>query len=181
MTEVLLGCEADLRPFKAGEGDDIGLSSPLSHGIALPHRIARHLPSARIESLRVVGQRVEVELRAEAREVAGIGGRVNALPAHQRKTPHEGVDRERGVNMQVAKEDAIGAGGCALLTGSASGDVVRRERLLHDLAVKLLVGPAVDEPKSQDEKHQAENDGKTALFPPSHAGASIGRDAGVSR
>ena len=91
--EVLGWREADLRPLEPGEPDDIGLVAPFGDGVALPDRLAGHLPSARVERLGVVGQRVEVELGAEAGEVTRVRGRMHALASHEREAPHEGVDR----------------------------------------------------------------------------------------
>ena len=73
----------------------------------------------------MVGERVEIELRAETREVTRVGGRVHALASHQRKAPHEGVDREGRVDVEVAKEDAVAlVGGRPLLAGDSRGYVL---------------------------------------------------------
>ena len=60
-------------------------------------------------------------------------------------------------------------------------DALRRQGDTRDLAIELLLGAPVDEPKSQNQQHQAKNDRKTTLFPPSHAAGSIGRDIRLSK
>ena len=106
---------------------------------------------------------------------------MNPLAPHQRKAPHEGIDRERRVNVQIAEKDSVRVGRRTFLPGRPRSYVVGGERDARNLTVVLLVGAPVHEPKSQDQQHQAENDRKTALFPPSHAGGSIGPDMGLSK
>ena len=178
---VLLRREPDLRPLEPRERNEVGLLALRRDRIALPDRLARHLPRARVEGLGMIGERVEIELGAKACEITSIGGRMHALASHQRQAPHERIHRQGRMNVEVAEEDAIGVGRRPLLTRRARGDVLGSKRNARDLAIDLLVSPPVDEPKSQDEQHQAKNDRETALFPPSHAGASIGPDNRLSK
>ena len=174
--------EADLRPLVAGECDRIRLLAPGRHRVALTHRVPAHLPGSRVERLGMVGQRVEIELRAKPGKVAGVGRRVHALASHQGKAPHERVDRQRRVDVEVAKEDAVAlVGGRPLLPRDSRRYALRRERDARNFAIELLLGAPVDEPKSQNQQHQAKNDRKTTLFPPSHAAGSIGRDIRLSK
>jgi hypothetical protein len=85
------------------------------------------------------------------------------------------------VHVKVAEQDSVGPRGCSLLTRSTRADVLGRERDARDLAVDVWIRTPIHEPKSQNEEDQAENDRQTALFPPSHAAGSIGRDRGESR
>jgi hypothetical protein len=79
--------------------------------------------------------------------------------------------------MEVAKEDSVGlVGGSPLLARDSRSDALRRQGNTRDFAIELLLGAPVDEPESQNQQHQAKNDRKTTLFPPSHAAGSIGRD-----
>jgi hypothetical protein len=55
----------------------------------------------------VVVDAPEVERGAEAREVAGVGRRVCALPLDDRQAEEEGVARERGVHVEVAEQDLL--------------------------------------------------------------------------
>ena len=96
---MLFRCETHLRPLEAGECDQVRIGWGARHGVALPDRFLGLPPTARIERFRVIGERVEVELRTEAREVAGVGGRVGAFPAEQGQAPHERVDRKSRVHM----------------------------------------------------------------------------------
>jgi hypothetical protein len=49
----------------------------------------------------------EVELGAEAREVAGIGGRARAGTLIHGQAEGEGVRREGGVDVQIAEQDLL--------------------------------------------------------------------------
>ena len=62
---------------------------------------------AGVMRLGVVVEREEVELRAVAGEVAGVGGRVRALAGEDRQRVDEGIDRVRGVHVEVAEQDAL--------------------------------------------------------------------------
>jgi hypothetical protein len=55
------------------------------------------------EAFGVVIDRPEVEARAEAREVTGIGGRVYALSLKKRQAKNKSITRVRGVDMKVAE------------------------------------------------------------------------------
>jgi hypothetical protein len=81
----------------------------------------------------VVVDRPEVERRAEAGEVAGVGRRVHALPLQQGQTEDEGVARVGGVDVEIAEEDLRGVrpGG---LAGCTLCDELCRQRLRRDLA-----------------------------------------------
>jgi hypothetical protein len=86
------------------------------------------------------------------------------------------------VHVEVAEENSIAlVGGRPFLAGGPRYDVLRRERHPGDLAVELVVGASVDQPKSQHPQDKAKNDRKTTLFPPSHAARSIGRDNRLSK
>jgi len=86
------------------------------------------------------------------------------------------------VNVEVAKQDSVALVGRRLLLASNSlDDVLRSQRDACNATIVLLLGPPVDDPKSQDDQHQSKNDSKTTLFLPSHAGRSIGRDNRLSK
>ena len=102
VAEVLFGRQADLRPLESGERDDVRLLA-LGDRVALPNRLPRHLPRAWIERLGVVGQRVEIELRAEAGEVTRVGRGMHPFASHQGEAPHEGVHGQGRVDVQVAE------------------------------------------------------------------------------
>jgi hypothetical protein len=107
---------------------------------------------------------------------------VHALATHQRKAPHEGINGKGRVNVEVAKQDSVGLVGCrSLLAGNSRSNVLRRKRYARNFAVELLLAAPIHEPKSQNKHHQAKNDRKTTLFPPSHAAGSIGRDIRLSK
>ena len=104
----------------------------------------------------------------------GVGGGMDTLPSHQRKAPHEGIDGKRRVNVEVAKQDSVVlVGRRFFLASNSRDDVLRSQRNACNATIILLLGPAVHEPKSQDDQHQSKNDSKTTLFLPSHAGRSI--------
>jgi hypothetical protein len=98
---------AHLGPFPAQEGDDVGVLRIAGQRVALPDRFLRLLPVLRRDRLGVVVDAPEVERRAEAREVAGVRGRVGALALEHREAAHERVGRERRVDVEVAKEDLL--------------------------------------------------------------------------
>jgi hypothetical protein len=74
MAVVVRGRLADLRPFPAEEGDDVGVARIAGDGVALPDRVLGLLPVLRRDGLGVIIDAPEVETRAEAREVAASAG-----------------------------------------------------------------------------------------------------------
>ena len=97
-----------LRPLPAEEGDEVGVVRVARHRVALPDGLLGLRPVARRDRLRVVVDAPEVEARAEAGEVAGIRGRMDALALEHRQARDEGIGREGGVHVQVAEEDLLG-------------------------------------------------------------------------
>ena len=98
---------ADLRPLPAEERDGVGVGGVARDGVALADRLHRLAPVPRRDALGVVVDRPEVERRAVTREVAGVRRRVRALAPDRRDAEHEGVERERGVDVQVAEQDLL--------------------------------------------------------------------------
>src|SRR5262249_27720543 len=64
-------------------------------------------PVRRRDRLGVVVDAPEVEVAAEAREVAGVGGGVGALALHERQAAHEGGGGESGGAGQGAGQDLL--------------------------------------------------------------------------
>ncbi len=81
VSEVRLRRRALLRPLPAGERDQIGIGGIARARIASAHALEALAPALRRERLGVVVQREEVELRAVACEVAGVGRGVRARAA----------------------------------------------------------------------------------------------------
>ena len=52
----------------------------------------------------MIVEREEVELRAVAREVASVGGRMGTFAAEERKPVEERVDRVGGVDVEIAAD-----------------------------------------------------------------------------
>ena len=111
MAVVRLGLGADLRPFEAHERDEIGIARIAGDGVALTDRLLRLAPVRGRQGLGVIGEREEVERRAEAGEVAGVGERVHALAVHEGDAAEVGVRREGGVDVEIAEEDLLGVAG----------------------------------------------------------------------
>ena len=85
MAVMIGGGAADLRPLPAEERDQVGCTRFTRTRLALAHGGERVAPDAWRERFGVVGERPEVERRAVAREVAGVGLRVRALAARERQ------------------------------------------------------------------------------------------------
>jgi hypothetical protein len=103
---VGVGIGAGLGPLPADEGHQVRVLRITGLGVALAHAVDGLAPARRREALGVIVQREEVQVRAEAREVAGVGGRMGALAPEHGKRVHQGVDGERGVDVEIAEQDA---------------------------------------------------------------------------
>jgi hypothetical protein len=100
---------------------------------------------ARGQTLGVIGERKEVQGRAEAGEVAGVGRGVRPLPAGEGEAAHEGIGGEGGVDVEIAEEDALGgAGPSRRLPGGARAHPGGRELRAGRLAGPLVAPSAVD-------------------------------------
>src|SRR5436309_1437703 len=95
----------DLRPLPAEERDQVGVLRIARERVALPDRLLRLRPVRGCDAFGVVVDAPEVEVRAVAREVAGVGGRMRALALHEGERAQEGVDGEGRVHVEVAEED----------------------------------------------------------------------------
>ena len=105
MPVMIGGGLSDLRPFPSEEGDHIRVGGVSGHFVALPHAIPRFLPLMRGEGFRVIVDGPEIQSRAEAREIAGVRGGMGSLALVHGQADAEGVEGERGMHMQIAKED----------------------------------------------------------------------------
>ena len=94
---------ARLRPLPADEGDQVGIRRIPGQGVAAARALLDALPALGREALGVIRDREEVEPRAVAGVVAGVGGRVGTLTAEEGQRVDEGVDRVGGVDVEVAK------------------------------------------------------------------------------
>jgi hypothetical protein len=125
--------------------------------VSVQFRFDRVGPILRRERDRVVVDGPEVEHRAVASEVAGVGDRMRALPAPGRQRHHERVQAERAVNVEVAEEDLLGLRHAdpfrrRPLLRSARGDDRRVDRRRPGLA-----GPPVVAQRTGTEPPEAEN------------------------
>ena len=102
---------AHLGPLPADEGHQIRARGVTRDLVALADAVLELAPPTRRQALGVVVDGPEIESGAEAREVAGVGRRVRALPLHQRQAPDEGVTREGGVDVEITEQDLPGRGG----------------------------------------------------------------------
>ncbi len=171
---VFLRSGSDLRPLPAEEAHQVGGLGIARQILALTNRALRLLPLVRSQPLGVIVDRPEVERRAVAREVAGVGGGMGALPLEHRQAHQEGIEREGGVCMQIAEEDllvsrpsALAAG--AALCGGALLDPLPRNRLGRDLT-RLLAHSEPAPPQGIADEPDAERQDEEAPEKPSHAG-----------
>ena len=105
MPVVVIGSGADVAPFPAQVGDQIGVRRVAGDLVAAPHRVDGLLPQIGSQVLGVVVDRPEVEARAVAREVASIGGRMTAGTARHRQVHQERVEAEGRVHVEIAEQD----------------------------------------------------------------------------
>src|SRR5439155_855631 len=83
----------------------VGILRIARERVALPDRLLRLRPVRGCDALGVVVDAPEVEVRAVAREVAGVGGWMRTLALHEGERAQEGVDGEGRVHVEVAEED----------------------------------------------------------------------------
>ncbi len=158
--EVRLGRAAGLAPLEAHEGHQVRVVRVAGQGVAGADALLGGLPVGGQHRLRVVREREEVEARAVAREVAGVGRRMRALAAHQRDREQEAVPRVAAVHVEVAEQDLLlrrprvgprrqlhGGG----LAGAGRGLHVSTPRL-RDLGVPTLQRSAGDAKQGENEK-----------------------------
>src|SRR5262245_51194557 len=164
---------ADLRPFPAEKRHQVRVRRVSGHRVALPDRLLRLPPVRRGDRLRVVGDRPEVEVRAEAGEVAGIRRRMGALALEHGEAADEGVGGERRVDVQVAEQDLLRALGLRrtmrerhVLSGGAGRDDRRRHGRPRDLPRLLVPSPA---PQADE---QCDRDPRPVSHEPSLDGGS---------
>jgi len=100
--------DARLSPFPARKHDQILVLRAPRHGVTTPRDVLRLRPVLRCEGLRVVVEAEEIDRCAVPGEVAGVGGRVDSLQAQPGQLHQEGVDRVRGVDVEVSEEDLLG-------------------------------------------------------------------------
>jgi hypothetical protein len=105
--KVLRGVETHLCPLEAGEGRQIGVGRIAGDCVALADALLLGRPVGRCQVLGVIGQGEEIQRRAVAREVAGVGGWMCALSVHHWQGVEEGVERVGRVNVEIAEQDVL--------------------------------------------------------------------------
>ncbi len=165
---VVVGGVADLRPLPAQVGHRVGVARVAGDVVALADRLDRLPPVARRDALGVVVDGPEVEGRAVAREVAGVGRGMRALSLADRKADQKGIEREGRVDVQVSEEDLLGARHADLLGRGAQarrprGDHPGRARNRRDLSRPLVAAErtpshGVQAETGQDEQSQQGDD-----------------------
>ncbi len=111
----------------------------------------------------------EIEPRAEASEITGVGGRMYALTLKERQAEDEGVARVGGMNVQVAKENlarGFGSGFESVLRLPTFPiiDPIRRDRLLahrariEDSPAYALGDPGHGREDQAERRHGGEQD-----------------------
>ena len=158
---VLIGGRTDLRPFPAEEGDRIGLFTRARDVVAGPDARDRLRPVGGGDALGMVVDRPEIEGRAEAREIASIGGRMGAIAAGHREAQHEGVEGEGRMDVEIAEQDLLGGGGGLRVRDRGH----RPPRVRHLSGPLVLAEPAAAdraEPEAEHDEKQDRDDGDDA-------------------
>ena len=178
---------ADLRPLPAHEGHQVGVRPVAGALVALAQALLAGGPHRGGERLGVVVEREEVELRAVAGEVAGVGRRVRALAGEDRQRVDEGVDRVRGVHVEIAEQDALAgrrvrAGGeGAARRGFRIGQRVARgvgaPRALDGAGVGLVAAAGETRDQRESEQDRPGGHGGRAYWKPARAPRSGARDS----
>ena len=107
MTVVVLGRVADMAPLPAQVRNQIWIRRIARYGVARPNRLYGVFPQGRRQGLGMIVDGPEIEGRAEAGEIAGIGRGRGALSARKGKTHHERVEAEGRVDMEVSEQDLL--------------------------------------------------------------------------
>ena len=102
---VLRGGTPDLRPLPTQEGDYVGIARVARHGIALPDTLHRFGPVRGGDAFGMVVDRPEVERRAIAGVIAGVGWWMGPFALQDREARHESIGGEGRVDMQIAEEN----------------------------------------------------------------------------
>jgi len=105
---VIVRHQTDLAPLPADEGRHVGVLDVSRYRVALADRVRRLPPAPWGARLRMIVDGPEVEGGAEAGVVAGIAERMRPLALQHWQAPQEGIGREGGVDVEVAKEDLLG-------------------------------------------------------------------------
>jgi hypothetical protein len=156
---VRLGRGTDLGPLPAEERHDVGALGRAGDGIALADHLRGLAPAARREALGVIGDRPEVESRAEPREVTGVRRRMQPLAIRDGESEGERVPREGGMDVQIPEQDL-------LVCGVSRLDRRRRHGRLCHLAARNRLAQVAAAHRAQEgsredhEHHDHEQDRK---------------------
>ena len=112
MDEFEIG-KTGLRPFPAEKGHHVGIVGFAGYRVALADALLSFAPGARRMRFRMVVDGPEIQSRAIAGEVAGVGQRAGSFSHVDGQDLAEGIQRVGGVHVQVAEQD--------LRTGTATG------------------------------------------------------------